>query len=71
MGVIKKNDEIVNNKIFLGMLGTIPNHEYEYLSVFTHQRCNQDSAASLVACRTVDSEVTCSIRVGRTFIYFL
>ena len=32
-GVINKNGQIVNNKIFLGMLGTIPNrltenHEY-------------------------------------------
>ena len=27
---INKDGQIVNNKIFLGMLGTIPNHEYEY-----------------------------------------
>ena len=26
--------QIVNNKIFLAMLGTIPNHEYESKSVF-------------------------------------
>ena len=33
-GAISKTGQIVNNKIFLRMLGTIPNHEYEYESVF-------------------------------------
>ena len=38
LGVINKNGQI-ENKLFLGMLGTIPNHEYENQSVFEVAMC--------------------------------
>ena len=32
--VINKNGQIVNNKTFFGMLGTIQNYKYQYQFVF-------------------------------------
>ena len=60
LGVINKTGQIVNNKIFLGRLGTIPNHEYE--SVFTFI-IHHNSAASLIACWAGISGVAGSIPV--------
>ena len=56
MGLLIKNGQIVNNKIFFGMLGTIPNHECEYVFVFILVTClggliDSVSAWSLRGCR--------------------
>ena len=60
LGVINKNGQIVNSKIFFGMLGTIPNYEFENIFVFLHTEYH-DSMGTLIAYRLRVSEVVGSL----------
>ena len=50
------------------MLGTIPNHEYEYVSVFILS-IQQDSVGSLIACRLGVSKVAKSNTIDNIFMF--
>ena len=50
------------------MFGTIPNHKYEYVSVFIPS-IEQDLAGSLIACRLGVSEVARANMIDNIFIF--